>query len=117
MSFGIGCGLSGIYTSLANYDEWIRIGFKKPSEFLILNAGCRNSVLYTVYLETYDSETINWIPPTISSKEPRFGRRIDPVTNTFENRLTQVSKFKHPEKNNFIFRLSHFLKKTSPKKT
>ena len=57
------------------------------------------------------------MPPSISSKEPRFGRRIDPVTNTFENRLTQVSKFKHPEKNNFIFRLSHFLKKTSPKKT
>ena len=44
----------------------------------------------TEYLKIYESETINWIPPSKSSKEPRFGRRIDPVTNTFENRLTQV---------------------------
>ena len=87
VSFGIGCGLSGIYTSLANYDEWIRTGFRKPLGFF-------DSKL-TEYLKTYESETINWVPP-ISSKEPRFGRRIDPVTNTFENRLTQVKRFEIP---------------------
>ena len=46
--------------------------------------------------QTHQSETINWVPPIISSKEPRFGRRIDPVTNTFENRLTQVKRFEIP---------------------
>ena len=39
---------------------------------------------------TRKSETINWKALDNISKEPRFGRRIDPVTNTFENRLSQV---------------------------
>ena len=44
----------------------------------------------SLYGTTRESETINWTPHVTNSKESRFGRRIDPVLNTFENRLSQV---------------------------
>ena len=71
--------------------------------------------------KTDDSETINWTSPDEIqvSKEPRFGRRIDPVLNTFENRLSQVKTlgFWLGTEIDRIFRLWRFLKKISWNKT
>ena len=54
--------------------------------------------MFPFFLGTRISETINWKALDNISKEPRFGRRIDPVTNTFENRLSQVNSFQVQDK-------------------